>query len=790
MTMTSAPPPQDLSLMKFGIGQSVSRNEDPILVRGLGRYTDDVALEGQVYAAFVRSRHAHGVIRGIDAGAARAMKGVLAVYTGADLEGQGYGPQKCLAPVPNRDGSPMAPTVRMALATGKVRFLGDPVAMVVAKTAALAVEAAEAVDVDIDPLPAVTSPEEAVRPGAPQLYDNVIGNRVTDFHYGETDKVAAAFAGAAHVTRLRIVNSRVVVNAMEPRAAVASYDRRSQRYTLHVQSQGTFGMRNNIAAAMGVANDKVRIITGHVGGSFGMKGTAFPEYQVLLHAARMLKKPVKWADTRSESFLSDHHGRDMLFDCELALDAKGRFLATRFTGFANLGAYVTPFALVIPTMNIPKNSIGMYRTPLIEVSTQCVVTNTVPVGAYRGAGRPEANYFMERLIDTAAAEMGIDKVALRRRNLVRPSEIPWTTPAGTIYDSGDFPALFDEALERADWKGFKARKRRSQRDGKLRGIGIGCFLEVTGNPANELGGIHFEADGSVTILTGTLDFGQGHWTAFAQVLVSTLGVPFDTIKLVQGDSDRLIAGNGTGGSKSIMASGRAIVEASALVIEKGKALAAHHLEAGIGDITFAEGRFSVAGTDRSVGIMDLAARLRQGWALPEGLPATLDVAHVITPSPSAYPNGCHVAEVEIDPETGVTRVVRYTMTNDFGTIINPMLVDGQMHGGVVQGLGQALMERTAFDSSGQLLTGSFTDYAMPRADDVAFLSLTNITTQPATTNPLGAKGCGEAGCAGSLSSVMNAVVDALAPHGVRHLDMPATAEAIWTLLQQGGTTAA
>ena len=782
-------PPKDMSLMKFGVGQSVLRNEDPILVSGKGNYTDDVALERQVYAAFVRSRYAHGMIRGIDASAARAMKGVVAVYTGADLEGQGYGPQQCLVPVPNADGSPMSPTVRLALATDKVRFLGDPVAMVVAKTLAQAVEAAEAVEIDVDPLPAVMTPEEAVKPGAPQLYDNVIGNRVTNYHFGDSAKVAAAFAGAAHVTRMRIVNSRVVVNAMEPRAAVAAFDRKSKRYTLHVQSQGTFGMRGNIAAAMGVAKDKVRIITGHVGGSFGMKGTAFPEYQVLLHAARMLKKPVKWADTRSESFLSDHHGRDMLFDCELALDAKGRFLASRFTGFANLGAYITPFALVMPTMNIPKNSIGMYRTPLVEIATQCVVTNTVPIGAYRGAGRPEANYFMERLIDTAAAEMGIDKVQLRRRNLVKPNEIPWTTPVGTVYDSGDFPALFDEALERADWTGFKARKRQSQKNGKLRGIGIGCFLEVTGNPANELGGIHFEADGSVTILTGTLDFGQGHWTAFAQVLTSKLGVPFDKIRLLQGDSDRLIAGNGTGGSKSIMSSGKAIIEASDIVIEKGRALAAHHLEAGLGDIVFSEGRFAVDGTDRSVGIMDLAARLRQGAALPAGLPTSLNVEHVIKPSPSAYPNGCHVAEVEIDPETGVTRVVRYTMTNDFGTIINPMLVEGQMHGGVVQGIGQALMEQTVFDSSGQLLTGSFMDYAMPRADDVSFPSLTNTTAQPATTNPLGAKGCGEAGCAGSLPSVMNAVIDALSAHGVRHLDMPATPQAIWNLLHKTGENA-
>lgn len=771
--------------MTFGIGQPVPRNEDAALVRGAGSYTDDLSLEGQLYASFVRSPHAHGVVRGIDTSAARSMKGVVAVYTGDDLEGQGYGSLKCIVDMPNRDGTPIKRPVRKALATDKVRFVGDPVAMVVARTAGQARDAAEAVSLDIEALPAVTSGEQALAPGAPQLYDEVPGNLILDYHSGDAEKVAAAFAGASHVSKLRIVNSRIVVNPLEPRSAIGVFDRRTNRYTLHAPSQGAFGMRNNLAAAMGVAPERMRLVTGHVGGSFGMKSAVFPEYVVLLHAARLLKKPVKWTDQRSESFVSDHHGRDMVFEAELALDARGRFLATRFTGIGNMGGYLSPVGPMMATLNIGKNSVGMYRTPLVEVQTKCVVTNTAPIGAYRGAGRPEGNYFMERLIDTAAAEMRIDKAELRRRNLVAPQQLPWATPVGTLYDSGDFPALFAHALEAADWGGYRARLRASRKAGKLRGRGIGCYLEVTAPPSNEMGGLHFEADGTVTIVTGTLDYGQGHWTPFAQVLTSRLGVPFDKIRLVQGDSDRLIAGGGTGGSKSIMASGSAIIEAGDRVVEKGKLVAAHLLEAGVADIEFARGRFTIAGTDRSIGIMELAEKLRTGPSLPEELPRTLDVDHVFKAAPSAYPNGCHIAEVEIDPETGEITIARYVMVNDFGTLVNPMIVEGQLHGGVVQGIGQAIYEMTAYDESGQLMTGSYMDYAMPRAADVPFFSFASRGV-PTATNPVGAKGCGEAGCAGSLPSVMNAIVDALSAYGVRHVDMPATPQAIWRIIHKRG----
>ncbi|HEV7257568.1 MAG TPA: xanthine dehydrogenase family protein molybdopterin-binding subunit [Bosea sp. (in: a-proteobacteria)] len=767
-----------------GIGQPVPRQEDAILVQGQGRYTDDLNVEKQLFAAFVRSPHAHGHLRAVDGTEARAMKGVVAIYTAADLDGQGYNAILAPADVPGRDGVPMRKPPRAALTADRVRFVGDPVAVVVARTADQARNAAEAVALDIDVLPAVTDAEEALRADTAQLYDDVPGNLIVDYRFGDGEKVAAAFAGAAHVAKLRIVNNRVIVNPIEPRAAIASFDGKSKRYTLHAPSQGAFGMRNNLAAAMGVKPAAMRLVTGHVGGSFGMKSAVFPEYVALLHAARMLKRPVKWTDQRSESFVSDHHGRDMVFEAELALDARGHFLATRFKGIANMGAYLTPVGAMMPTMNVGKNSIGMYRTPLVEIQTRCAVTNTPPIGAYRGAGRPEGNYFMERLIDTAAREMGIDSASLRRRNLIPPAKLPWATPIGTVYDSGDFPALFERALEASDWKGFAARQRTSRKAGLLRGRGIGCYLEVTAPPTNEMGGIHFAPDGSVEIVTGTLDYGQGHWTPFAQLLTSQLGVPFDRIKLIQGDSDLLIAGGGTGGSKSLMASGSAIIEASDLVIEKGKLLAGHFLEANTADIEFAAGQFGVIGTDRSIGIMDIAARLRAGAAVPSDLPQSLDVDHVFKAAPSAYPNGCHIAEVEIDPETGHVEVVRYVMVNDFGTVVNPMIVEGQLHGGVVQGIGQALFERTVYDDSGQPMTGSYMDYALPRAADVPIFSFMSQGV-PTLTNRVGAKGCGEAGCAGSLPSVMNAVVDALTPYGIRHLDMPATPQAVWRAVQSG-----
>jgi carbon-monoxide dehydrogenase large subunit len=787
MPDTSMPDPTRL---KFGIGQPVPRNEDPVLLQGRGRYTDDINLPGQLFCVMVRSPYAHGVIRGIGTEAARQVPGVLAVFTGADLAAAGYGPLRCALPFRNRDGSPLINVERPALAADKVRFVGDPVACVVAETRAAARDGAEAVVLDIDPLPAVTEASAAALPGAPQLYDHVPGNVVLDFHYGDADKVAEAFARAAHVTRLRIRNNRVVVCPMEPRSAIGEYDPETGRYTLHVGSQGVFGLRAQMARdILKVPEDKVRILTGNVGGSFGMKASAYPEYPCLLHAAKVLGRPVKWTDERTGSFLSDQHGRDHEVTAELALDREGRALAVRLTAFANMGGYLATVAPLMGTGNFVKNVQSNYATPLIEVSTKCVLTNTTPVSAYRGAGRPEGNYFMERLIEQAARETGRSAVELRRLNHIRPDQFPFHAASGSVYDGGDFSAVLEEALKAADWEGFEARRAESRARGRLRGRGIGNFLECTAPPMKEQGEILFNEDGTVTIVTGTLDYGQGHWTPFAQVLHQTLGVPFEAIRLVQGDSDRLVAGGGTGGSKSLMASGAAIVEAAQQVIEKGRAAAAHLLEAAPADIEFERGadglgRFVIAGTDRAIGIMELASRLRaEGGRLPPDAPRSLDVRHVFDQAPMAFPNGCHVCEVEIDPETGVAEVVRYVSVNDFGVVVNPLLVEGQAHGGIAQGIGQALYERVAYSEEGQLLSGSFQDYALPRASDLPGFGFRSHPV-PCRTNPLGAKGCGEAGCAGSLPAVMNAVVDALSEFGISHIDMPATPERIWRAIAE------
>ena len=546
-----------------------------------------------------------------------------------------------------------------------------------------------------------------------------------------------------------------------------------------------FGLRAQLADIFNIAPPKVHVLSGHVGGSFGMKAQAYPEYICLMHAARALGRPVKWTDERSGSFLSDSHGRDHERVAELALDADGHFLAIRLTGTANMGAYLGTVAPIPATINAVKNTVSVYRTPLIEVATQCVFTNTTYVHAYRGAGRPEGNYFMERLIDTAAREMGIDRLALRRRNQIKPRELPFAAASDLTYDSGEFPALFAQALEAADWKGFAARKRDSRKRGKLRGIAAGSYLEVTAPPNKEMGGIRFEADGTVTFITGTLDYGQGHAAPFAQIVSSRLGVPFDRVRLKQGDSDELITGGGTGGSRSAMASGTAAVEAAAKVVELGRQAASHVLEAAVADIEFHGGRFVIAGTDRSIGVIELAAKLRSGITLPDDAPKSLDVKLASEGVPSAFPNGCHVAEVEIDPETGIVEVVKYTSVNDFGTLINPMLVEGQLHGGLVQGIGQVLMEDTVYDGDGQLITGSFMDYAMPRAADMPSF-VTEHHPVPALTNPLGVKGCGEAGCAGALAAVPNAIIDALSDYGIRHIDMPVTAEKVWRAIRDAG----
>jgi aerobic carbon-monoxide dehydrogenase large subunit len=770
-----------LSLTKFGVGQPVRRSEDPKLVRGDGSYTDDVSRPGQVYAVIVRSRDAHGTIRSIDTAAAKVMPGVLAVYTAADLSA--YGPLKCNLPLKNQDGSPIRYTPRPALAADKVRFVGDPVACVIAKTVAQAKDGAEAVVLDVEPLAPVLKPADAVKPGAPLVFDNVPNNIALDYHYGDATKVAEAFAKAKHITRLETSNQRMVVNAMEPRAAIGEYDAATAKWTLYSSSQGVHGMKTSLMEILNAPADKVRVVTGQVGGSFGMKASIYPEYICLLHGARMLGRPVKWTDERSGSFVSDHHGRAQDMVVEIAFDESAHILALRLTGYGDMGGYLAQFGPLLPTGNQVKNIASIYRTPIIEVATKCVFTNTTFVSAYRGAGRPEGNYYVERALDLAASELGVDRIELRKRNMIRKSDLPFKAASDMTYDCGDFLGVLKQALEAADYAGFKKRKRESKKRGLLRGFGVGCYLEVTAAPGKELGAIHFEPDGTVTIIAGTLDFGMGHATTYAQILTDLLGVPFDRIHMIEGDSDRMAFGGGSGGSRSVMFVGAALTESAAIVIERGRQIASHVLEASPADIEFQAGRFVIAGTDRSIGLLDLAARLRGGLKLPEGVPTTLDVDHVVKdPVPSAFPNGCHIAEVEIDPETGATQVVSYSAVNDLGTIVNPLLVEGQIQGGVMQGLGQVLLEQAIYDTDGQLVTGSFMDYAMPRAHNAPMI---NVTSHPVPTksNPLGAKGCGEAGTSGGLPSVANAVIDALSDYGIQHLEMPMTPPRIWQAIQ-------
>ena len=778
----------DSTRMRFGIGQPVLRREDPVLLRGEGVYTDDLSLPDQVHAHVVRSQHAHGTIRGVALDEARAMPGVLGAWSGADLAE--YGPLLCTVSPRNRDGSPLRAPERPSLAVDKVRYVGDPVAFVVAETPAQARDAAEAVVVEVEPLDAVTEAGAAARPGAALLYDDVPGNVVLDFHQGDAEAVAAAFGSAAHRVSLSLRNNRIVVCAMEPRAALAEYDAADGHWTMRLGSQGVFGLRRQLAEdILRVPLNRVRVLTGNVGGSFGMKAAAYPEYACILHAARALGRPVRWTDERSGSFVSDQHGRDHEIEAELALDADGRFLAVRLTALANMGSYLATVGPMMGTVNLARNVQSNYATPLVEVSTRCVMTNTTPVSAYRGAGRPEGNYVMERLIETAARQTGMDALALRRLNHIGADRFPFTGSGGTSYDGGEFSALMDRAVEASDWDGFEVRAAESRARGMLRGRGLGNYLECTAPASKEMVGVRFGEDGTVTIVTGTLDYGQGHWSPFAQVLHEKLGVPFEAIRLVQGDSDQLVAGGGTGGSRSMMASGTAIMEAAALVAEKGREAASHLLEADAGDIEFAPdaaggGRFAIAGTDRGVGIMELAARVRGEDGLPEAL-RSLDVEHVSAGAAMAYPNGCHVAEVEIDPETGHVQVVRYCAINDIGVVVNPLTATGQAHGGIAQGIGQALMERVSYDEGGQLLAASFMDYALPRAEDLPELSVASRPV-PALGNPLGVKGCGEAGCAGSLPAVMNALTDALARAGAAAVQMPATPEKVWAALRAVG----
>ena len=773
-------------MAKFGIGQPVRRVEDQRLVTGRGRFTDDVNLPGQVYGFVVRSPHAHARIRRIDTSKAMAAPGVLAVLTAADVGGASI---PCFVPITNRDGSKAPMPAHPILCRDKVRYVGDKVAFVVAETRAQARDAAELVEVDYEPLEAVVDTAAALGARVPPVHEECPGNLAFDWHFGDEQAVAAAFAKAARRVRLELVNNRLVCNPMEPRAAVAEWDAGAGKLTVHTCTQGGWAFRDVLAQNLGLPKEKVRVVTPDVGGGFGMKAMFYGEYTLCAFAARKLGRPVKWTSERGEAFLSDSQGRDHVTVAELAFDSDHRILGLKVDVVANMGAYYYFFAPFIPTGAALKVLPGVYDVKCLSYGVKAVFTNTVPVDAYRGAGRPESIYCIERLMDLAAAELGVDRLELRRKNFIRPEQMPFKTAAGEVYDSGDFERVMTAAVARADWQGFPVRRAEAARRGKLRGIGLCYYIESTmGNPV-EHATVRFAADGAVEVLVGTQSNGQGHETAYAQVLVDRLGVPFEKVRIVQGDTDAIADGGGTGGSRSLTAEGVAILEASDRVIEKGKIAAAHVFEAAVADIAFEGGTFRVAGTDRAIGIMELAERVRVMASKPAGLEEGLDASASIELDAWTFPNGCHVAEVEVDPETGVTRIVRYTVVDDFGVVVNPLLVEGQVHGGVVQGIGQALLEHTVYDRSGQLLTGSFMDYCMPRADDLPSFDFSTVEVR-CRNNPLGVKGCGEAGSVGSCAAVINALVDALSPLGIRHVDMPALPEKVWRLAQGARRAAA
>jgi aerobic carbon-monoxide dehydrogenase large subunit len=775
------------------IGQRVLRKEDRRFLTGNGQYTDDVTLPHQAHATFLRSPHAHATIRKIDTAAAQKAPGVIAIYTAEDLKGVNGLP--CGWLITGTDGKPMNEPPHPVLASGKVRYVGDPVAIVIAESVTQAKDAAELITVDYGVLPAVVNPVDALKGGAPQIHAEAPGNRCYTWALGDKAAVDAAFAKAAHVTKIDIVNNRLIPNAIEPRAANAAYNAGDESYTLYVTSQNPHVERLLMTAfVLGLPEHKVRVIAPDVGGGFGSKIYLYPEETAMVWASKHVRRPIKWVAERSESFLADAHGRDHVTHAELALDKDGKFLALRVNTTAAMGAYLSTFASCIPTILYATLLAGQYTTPAIFCEVTAVFTNTAPVDAYRGAGRPEATYVVERIVHQAAVETGVAQDELRRRNFVRT--FPYQTPVALLYDIGDYEACLTKAMAIADVKGFAARKADSAKRGKLRGLGYASYIEACGlAPSNiagalgaraglfECGEVRVNPTGNVTVFTGSHSHGQGHETTFAQVVAGRLGLPVDSVDVVHGDTGRVPFGMGTYGSRSLAVGGTAIVKALDKIVAKGKKIAAHLLEAAEGDIEFADGKFTVAGTDRSktFGEVALAAYVPHNYPLDKLEPG-LDETAFYDPTNFTFPAGTHICEVEIDPDTGTVKVERFSACDDFGNIINPMIVEGQVHGGLAQGIGQALLENCVYDrDSGQLLTGSLMDYALPRADDLpSFNVATNVT--PCTHNPLGAKGCGEAGAIGAPAALMNAVLDAMSARGVTHFDMPASPHRVWAAL--------
>jgi carbon-monoxide dehydrogenase large subunit len=767
-------------MMKFGVGQPLRRFEDPRLLTGRGRFQDDVVLPRQSWAVFVRSPHAHARIRALDTAAAARMPGVLAVYTGVDYARDGLAMPKAAMPRKRADGSPAFAPQRPALVVDRVRYVGDPVAMVVAESLDAAKDAAECVVVDYEPLLAVTSVVAAAEPGAPRLWDDNPDNISHTYERGNRQATEAAFARAAHVVRRRYVVTRVHAQYMEPRGSLGVYDPAEDRYTLYADVNYPHRVRNMLAnMVFRVPESQVRVIVRDVGGGFGAKGWQYVDHRLVLWAAKKLGRPVKWRCERSETLLADEHGRDNVGTIALAFDDNGKILGLRLDMLANIGAYVGSDRQFLTPFGQIGTVVGVYDIPAAYVRIDAVLSNTSPTAPYRGAGRPEATYLIERALDAAARELRIDPIELRRRNIIKPEALPFKSPLGPIYDCGEFEKNMDLALAAADWAGFAARRAAAEARGKLRGIGLANAIEAAAGPVPEYAEIRFQPSGSAILLMGTKTHGQGHETAFKQILYEKLALDPEEVQFIDGDTDRVAFGMGSNGSRSMVTGGSALTLAAQKIIDKGKRLAGHLLEAATADIEFADGRFTVAGTDRALSLKEVARAAFQPARLPPGMEPGLFENATYAPEQATYPNGVHVCEVEIDPETGAVELVSYTVVDDVGTVINPLTLYGQIHGGVAQGVGQVLMEQVAYEpGSGQLLTASFMDYAMPRADTLCNMAIKSNPV-PTKLNPLGAKGAGEAGTVGALPAVMLAILNALRPLGVTELDMPATSARVW-----------
>jgi carbon-monoxide dehydrogenase large subunit len=765
---------------EFGIGQPLSRFEDKRLLRGAGRFIDDVALPRQGYAYILRSPHAHARIVRLDLAAATAAPGVLGIFTEADLAADGLGANAPTLPRKRPDGSPMFWRAHPGLAKERVRYVGDPLAMVVAETLAQAKDAAELIDVDYQPLPSVTATEEAARSGAAPVWDECPDNVSHVFEVGDKAAAEAAFARAAHVVRRRYVVTRVHAQFMEPRGALGVYEPRDERFTLYADVQYPHRVREVLAnRVFKVPAHQIRVVAGDIGGAFGIKGWQYAEHRLVLFAARRLGRPVKWQCERSEVILADEHGRDSIAEAELALDQHGKFIGLKVHSISNIGAYLSSDRNMLATFTSLPAMVGVYAIPAAHVRMTAVMTNTNATAPYRGAGRPEAIYVIERLIDDAARELGKDRLELRRMNLIPTASMPFKTVLGFTYDCGDFAKSMEAALRLADVAGFAARRQASQQRGKLRGIGIANAIERAASPGMEFAEIRFDTSGRATLLMGTKNQGQGHETTFRQIANEKLGLAPEDMRYVDGDTDVVAFGMGTMGSRSTVIGGTALTLAADKVIAKAKKIAAHMLEVSEAEIAFGDGRFTVPGTDHAVAIKDVARTAFMPAKLPRGMEPGLFETGSFSPAQDTFPNGCHVCEVEIDPETGAVAIARYSVVDDVGTVVNPKTLKGQIQGGVVQGLGQVLMEQVVYDrQSGQLLTASFMDYAMPRADDVCMMEIESNPV-PTKLNPLGVKGAGEAGTVGALPAVMNAIMDALAPLGVDALDMPASPLRVW-----------